>query len=76
MENKTRVVASLLGTLAQTDGGKKISNIMYVEDQGCATALFRDGSIYRIPTTGDGLDILYAIVKGLKEKRDAEENRD
>jgi hypothetical protein len=72
MENKTRAVASLLGTLSLTDEGKKLSNMMYIEDQGCATAIFRDGAFYRIPTSGDALDTIYYIVKGLREKRDAD----
>ena len=76
MENKTKIVASLLGTLSLTDEGKRLSNMMFVEDQGCATAFFKDCSFYRIPTQGDGLDIIYEIVKALREKRDAEENRD
>ena len=76
MENKTRIVASLLGTLSLTDEGKKLSNMMYVEDQNCATAFFKDCSFYRIPTSGDGLDVIYEIVKALREKRDAEENGD
>lgn len=70
MENKTRAVASLLGTLSLTDEGKKLSNMMYVEDQNCVTAFFRDSSIMRIPTSGDGLDLIYDVVKALKEKRD------
>lgn len=70
MENKTRAVASLLGTLSLTDEGKKLSNMMYVEDQNCVTAFFRDSSIMRIPTSGDGLDLIYEVVKALKEKRD------
>lgn len=68
MENKTRVVASLLGTLSLTDEGKKLGNMMYIE--GCVTAFFRDSSIMRIPTSGDGLDLIYDVVKAMKEKRD------
>lgn len=41
MENKTRIVASMLGTLSLTDEGKKLSNMIYVEDQSCATAFQR-----------------------------------
>lgn len=52
MENKTRIVASLLATLSLTDEGKKLANMMYVEDQACATAFFKDCSFYRIPTAG------------------------
>lgn len=70
MENKTRAVASLLGTLSLTDEGKNLSNMMYVEDQNCVTAFFRDSSIMRIPTSGDGLDLIYDVVKALKDKRD------
>lgn len=76
MENKAKIVASLLGTLALTDEGKKLSNMMYVEDQGCATAFFRDSTIYRIPASGDGLDIICEIVKGLRERRNEEKARD
>lgn len=72
MENKAKIVASLLGTLTLTDEGKKLGNMMYVE--GCVTAFFKDGAIYRIPTQGDGLDTLYDVLSGLREKRDAEKN--
>lgn len=74
MEIKEKIVASLLGTLSLTDEGKKLSNMMYVE--GKAIAFGRDGSTYIIPSIGDGLDVLYDIVKALREKRDAEEVRD
>ena len=68
MENKTQIVASLLGLLTRTDEGKKLGNMMYIE--GCVTAFFRDSSIMRIPTSGDGLDLIYDVVKALKDKKD------
>lgn len=75
-ENLTKIVASLLGTLAFTNEGKKLSNMMIIEDQGATVAFYKDSSTFRIPTQGDGLDVIYAIVKGLRERRDAEKNRD
>lgn len=68
MENKTQIVASLLGLLIRTDEGKKLGNMMYIE--GCVTAFFQDSSIMRIPTSGDGLDLIYDVVKALKDKKD------
>lgn len=76
MENKTNAVASLLGALAMTDYGRKISNIMYIEDQKRAMVIFRDSSFYNVPTKGDALDVIGMITDALREKRDAEKNRD
>lgn len=72
MENKTQIVASLLGLLARTDEGKCLGNMMYIE--GCVTAFFRDSSIMRIPTTGDGLDLICDVAEALRGRRDEEKD--
>lgn len=76
MENIERAVASQLGTLALTEYGRNISNMMYISDQARAIVFFKDSSVYTIPAQGDALDILSEIVTALREKRDAEKNRD
>ena len=74
MENKIKIVASLLAPLSLTDEGKKLSNMMHIEEQSKVIAFFRDGSTYQIPVEGDGLDIMYHVIAGLRERRDAEKD--
>lgn len=46
----------------------KISTMIYVEDQECVIAFFRDSSIKRIPTPGEGLEFMKQLLDGMEDE--------
>lgn len=74
MDDKTRITAGLLHLLIQTDYGKNLGNMMFIEEQKAVTQFYRDGSIMRVNTDGDGLDLLCDVLNGMRTRRDAEKD--
>lgn len=44
-----------------------LSTMVCVEDQECVIAFYKDGSMRRIPTPGEGLKFIGQVIAGLEE---------
>lgn len=44
-----------------------LSTMVCVEDQECVIAFYRDGTMRRIPTSGEGLRFVRQVIAGLEE---------
>lgn len=64
--NKTEMTAWLLPICTRVV--PELSTMVCVEDQECVIAFYRDGSMRRIPTPGEGLKFLEQVIAGLEEE--------
>lgn len=63
--SRTELTAWLLPMCARLI--PELSTMVCVEDQECVIAFYRDGTMRRIPTSGEGLRFVRQVIAGLEE---------